>query len=188
MLFALVLSKFFYNQKASAAEVEEFAEYSTVTFQAGSYFRVILQQPLDSSITKEDDIFTAVMPANVYINELLVIPEGSKAIGRVTFLERAHQGRDAMINVRFIAIVPANGTGEIPIQARVIDKNSDGSIGGNLTERTKYKRIVHYVERIGAYSQAIRTGPRAMGQEIYIPPGERWVIQLEEPARFVIPK
>jgi hypothetical protein len=188
MLIVAIAAEYNLFKKAEAAEIEHFADYVTVTFEAGSYFSVILHQPLDSSINKEDDIFVTLFPSDVYIGEMLVIPQGSKAIGRVTYLERAHMGRDAMINVRFISIVPANGTGEIPIRAFVKDKNADGSLGGNLTPRKNIKVIVHNVERIGPYGQAIETGPRIMGQEIYIPPGERWVIQLEEPARFVIPK
>lgn len=187
VLFSLVVKNSLEN-KAQAGNIEESENYYTVTFPKGSYFNVILEQPLDSSVIKQDDLFETMFPTDVYIGTIKVIPESSKAIGKVTYLERAHQGRDSLINLRFISIVGANGTGETPISARIVDKNPDGSIGGQLTNRTQVKRVVHYIEFMGAYSQAIPTGPREMGREVYIPPGERWVIELEEPARFIVPK
>lgn len=176
------------HKQALAAQVEEFKDYYSVTFPAGSYFYVILQQPIDSSINQVDDLVETVFTSNYYIDELLVIPEGSKAIGRIVYIERAHMGRNALVNIQFMSIIGANNTWETAVNASIVDKNSDGSIGGNLTERTKTKLIAHHVEFIGTYDQGVPTGPRAMGREIYIPPGERWVITLNQPASFMIPK
>lgn len=192
IVFLVVVSLLVYQttnyDRAYAAQVEEFDDYYTVTFPAGSYFSVILQQPIDSGIVKEDDLIEAVIPDNLYINTMMVIPKGTRAIGRIIYIERAHQGRDSLINIRFVSMVQPNKAWEVPINASIKDKNPDGSIGGGLTERTKVKIIAHNIERIGTYGQAVQTGPRAMGKELFIPPGERWVIVLNEPARFIISK
>lgn len=183
-----VLLLFLVKDSVNAAEIEDFGDYTAITFPAGTYFAVMLTNSIDSGVSKVDDLVEAVFPSDMYIGEMTVIPKGSKLIGKILSIESAHQGRNALIRLSFFSIIPANGTGAVPISAILKDKNSDGSIGGQLTEKTKYRVVVHYVEGIGGYGQGIRTGPRSMGQEIYISPGERWTIQLQEPARFIIPK
>ncbi|MGD9580645.1 MAG: hypothetical protein AB7V50_04680 [Vampirovibrionia bacterium] len=188
VLVLTVIAVTLFSKGAMSAQVEEFNDYYSVTFPAGTYFSVVLQQPIDSSINKIDDLVEAIFTSDYYIDELLVIPEGSSAIGRIVYIERAHMGRNALVNIQFISIIGVNNAWETPVSASIIDKNSDGSIGGNLTPRTQVKLITHQVEHIGAYNQALETGPRAMGQEIYIAPGERWVITLNKPTSFIVPK
>lgn len=177
-----------FHKKVFAAKVEEFKDYYSITFPEGSYFCVILQQPIDSSINKVDDLIETVITSDYYIDELLVIPNGTKAIARIIYLERAHMGRDSLVNLQFLSIIGPGNSWETPINASIVDKNSDGSIGGSLAPRTKVKLIAHQIEFIGMYDQAIATGPRAMGKELYIPPGERWIIKLNKPASFIISK
>lgn len=177
-----------FHKKVLAAQVEEFKDYYSVTFPEGSYFCVILQQPIDSSINKVDDLIETVFTSDYYIDELLVIPNGSKAIGRITYIERAHMGRNSLVNLQFLSVIGPGNAWETPISASIVDKNSDGSIGGSLAPRTKVKLIAHQIEHIGMYDQAVPTGPRAMGKELYIPPGERWIIKLNKPASFIISK
>ena len=185
---SMFLASYLVYEKAFGANVEDFSDYYAVTFPEGTYFSVILQEPIDTSINKQDDLIEAIIPADYYLDQLLIIPKGSRVIGRIVYLERAHMGRNTLVNIRFVAMISSNNAWETRIDASIVDKNSDGSIGGQLTNRTKVKVIVHNIERIGPIGQGVPTGPREMGKEIYIPPGERWVIKLNEPARFVIPK
>lgn len=187
-IIALGFSFFLWTRQAYADQIEEFKDYYSVTIPKGRYFAVTSQQPIDSGVNKEDDLVLATFTSNIYVEELLIIPEGSKAIGRIVRLEKPHEGRNSLITIKFLSIAAPNNAWETPILASIVDKNSDGSIGGQLTKRTKLKAIVHNVERIGPYIQYVESGPRAMGKELFIPPGERWVIMLNKPARFIIPK
>lgn len=187
-LFVVCIVLFGNNKQSIAAQIEEFKDYYAVTFPAGSYFAVTSQQPIDSGVNKEDDLVEAVFTSSMYVEELLVIPEGSKVIGRIERLEQPHQGRNSLLTIRFLSVVGPNNAWETPIVASIVDKNSDGSIGGQLTDRTQLKAVVHNIERIGPYIQYLPSGPRAMGKQIFIPPGERWIIMLNQPARFVISK
>lgn len=187
IVFGIILGLSIFNP-SFASQIEEFEDYYTITFPKGSYFTIVLEQPIDSYTVKEDDLFESYLPLDIYVGNLLVIPNGSKVIGRVSYLEKAHQGRNALINFQFVAIVPIGGLGEVPIVGKLVDKNPDGSIGGQLTNRTKVKRITHYIEGIGAINQAVPTGPRKMGEEVFVPAGERWIIALQEPAIFYVYK
>ena len=171
-----------------ALEIDEFDNYYAINFPAGTYFSIILEEPIDTGINKEDDICKARVDTTTYLGKLVVVPKGSRVIGKITHLERAHMGRNALINIRFYTIIPGNSNDAIAINAFINDKNPDGSIGGGLTQKSEIKKIVHNIEGIGAVVQALSTGPRVMGQEIYIPAGERWTIQLTEPVTAIIPK
>ena len=190
--FIIILTMIFANntlyKKALAISIEEFDQYYSVYFPAGSYFSIVLEEPLDTGVNHEEDTFNAIIDTNLYAGNLIIIPRGSRVLGKITYIERAHIGRNSTINIRFISITPSNSKLSISINALIKDKNSDGSIGGTLTEKTELKKIVHNIEGIGAIDQVVPTGPRAMGNEIYIPAGERWIIQLIDPVTITVPK
>lgn len=177
------------NHSIFAAETKEYDNFYEITFPQGTFLYVVLNQPIDTSKIQVEDIVETYFPTDMYLGEILVIPKGSKAYARITSLEKAHQGRNSMINLRFYYIKPLGDKySETMINAIVCDKNGDGSIGGALTEKTGLRLVAHKLEMIGTIDQAVPTGERAPGKEMYIPTGERWVIQLLQPATFTVYK
>lgn len=189
LFISFIAVKVTFSDEIKVAGVDEFNDYFTVSFPKGTYFRVILEKPIDSSVNSVDDDVYTFIPFDLYLGNVLVIPKNSKFVGKISYIEPAHIGRDTIVTVKFYAVLPANNEfSTIPIQASIVDKNSNGSIGGNITDRKKWRKVVHTVEHIGSIVQVFPTGEHVMGKEIYIPAGENWVIKLDEAVQYNLKK
>lgn len=154
------------------------------TFPPGTAFQVLLQTPLDTAINELQDPVEVIMDHNLYLQEELVLPKNTRFNGLVARLEKPQQGMDAIMGIMFNEILLQNGE-KLPIVAHVRTERPDHLWGGRVTQGTKPVLSTQRVWGIGEYNRITFAGPRAMGADIKIPPGEHWTIILDEPLTIV---
>ena len=157
------------------------------TLPAGSAFQVLLQSPLDTSINQAQDPVEAIMDHNLYLGEELILPKNTRFKGMVAQLDPPIQGRNGILRVIFTDMFLNNGE-ILPITAHVRTERPDHQWGGEATRGTKPVLSTQRVMGIGEYNRVVYAGPRAMGQHIKIPPGEHWIIILDQPLTILKPK
>jgi hypothetical protein len=119
------------------------------TIPANSTLHVRLNQELNSETNRVGDTFTATVVDPVYSsNGVLVIPQGSKVVGRVTNVSRAGKGGEpASLDVQFTSARLPNGVSR-PINGSLTDlsdsgstSDNEGTVSANKTSHRKAKFI-----------------------------------------------
>lgn len=148
ILFALVLlPSVSARGTRSSAQKSKSSRNSGYTVGAGRTLRVRLNGGLDSETARKGDTFTATVVDPVYSrNGVLVIPQASTVLGRVTGVSRAgRNGEPASIDVRFTSLTLPNRSRH-PINGSLTDlsekrgeSNNEGGVsaqkGGNRNAR-----------------------------------------------------
>lgn len=183
-VFVLLVLMFNSPVFAQVFSFERYPSSNTATFPAGTLFKGILQNQLSSAKSKIGDKVYLMLPFDVKIGEMTCIPAKSMLIGQVIQVQKAREGNNGFIQVKFEYIKFPDGWGT-PLEARVWDRNGQGIIGGELTHRIAYKKIPHNIENIGRVAQLVETGKRAMGKEKIIPVGSEFVIVLDSDLEVV---
>ena len=161
--------------------------FTTYTLPAGSTFHVLLQTPVTTTSNQINDPVDAEMVQNVYLGEHLLVSKDDHVHGKITMLLGPIQGRNAVLEIRFTDLLLHNGE-DLPINAFVATGRDDHRWGGEVTQGTKPDTVVHSIWGIGQYKQLVWRGPRAMGQQVELKPGEYWTIVLDAPVNIVLPK
>jgi len=150
----------------------------TATFPAGTFLKGILKNQLSSAENRVGDKVYLLIPFNVKIGKITCIPKNSLITGHVTQVQKAQQGRNGFVQVKFDYIKFPDGWGT-SISAHVWNREGKGNIGGESTKKVTYKKIPHYIENIGIVAQLVETGPGVMGQDKLIPEGSEFIIVLD---------
>ena len=117
------------------------------TVNSGERFRVRMNETLNSKTARVGDTFTTTVTEPVYsTNGVIVIPTGSKVIGRVDSVKQARKGGDpGSINVSFVEVKLPNGTRR-SINGSLTDLNSDDAKsdaeGTASGDRTKNRKLI----------------------------------------------
>ena len=151
---------------------------NTATFPAGTFLKGSLQNQLSSAINAVGDKVYLLIPSNVKIGEVACIPEKSMVIGEIIQLQKAKQGRNGFIQIKFESIVFPDGWGT-QLLAHIWDSEGKGILGGELTKKIDHRQIPHYTECMGTIVQLVEIGDRAMGAEKVVPAGTEFVIVLD---------
>jgi type IV secretory pathway VirB10-like protein len=110
----------------AAPPVPEFVE---VLVPASSVIGLQVSTPISSERARIEDRVEARVTRNVVADGRTAIPEGTRAIGSVTLVERGGKVKDrARLGVRFHTLVLANGT-EVPISTDMILREGEGPSG-----------------------------------------------------------
>jgi len=179
-IFIISLTVFSINS-AGFAQVFSFEKnpnLKNVTFPAGTLLKGSLQNQLSSTKNKMGDKIHLLIPFNVKIGEDTFIPARTLIIGQVIQTQKAQQGKNGFVQIKFEYMKFPDGWGT-PISAHIWSSNGQGIIGGETTKRVSYKKIPHYTSETGIIAQLIETGKRAMGQEIFINAGSEFIIVLD---------
>jgi hypothetical protein len=84
---------------------------ATYTLPANQYFRLRMNQTLNSSISRVGDRFQSTVVTPVYVGGVEVVPAGSIVEGRITSVSPARtRGREGQIGVQFDSLVLPDGT------------------------------------------------------------------------------
>jgi hypothetical protein len=154
---------------------------------AGSAFQILLQTPLSTAINQVQDPVEGVMDHNLYLNEELILNKNTRFNGYIAQLEPPIPGRTGILQVIFNEIVTEDGE-KLPIVAHVRTERTDHKWGGELTPGTKPMLSTQRVYELGEYNRVVYGGPRAVGKDIVILPGEHWILILEQPLVLLKPK
>jgi BON domain len=107
--------------------------FKTVTIASGETIPVRITQNLDSETTQQGDSFTGVVAADVIIDGLVALPQGTPVTGRVSEVhEAAHYKGSALLTIELTNI---NRKGEhIPVVTEAYSKEGAGR-GKNTAEK-----------------------------------------------------
>jgi len=116
----------------------------------GTEFRACLLETLSTKINERGDNFTAELVRPIEVDSQIVIPEGARVHGTITYLKRAGRikGR-AEMNLRFNEIELTDGT-VIPIEGTVKSieeradeevKNEEGTLQGSGSKGKDLRKI-----------------------------------------------
>ena len=191
MITALILGIFLTfstNIEAfSATKVTENQDTYTVSFPAGTLFKGILENSISTEICNTGDLFIITIPADIQIGDVNCIPKNSKLVGRIVRLGRAQAGRNGFMEV-IIETLKFPDDQEVGMLAHIWTKDGTGNIGGEFTERSKYRKMKQSIEGIGDVAQLIPYGPRVMGKDTEALVGSEWIAVLDRELRLIIEK
>ncbi len=107
--------------------------FKTVTIASGDSIPVRITQTLDSATTQQGESFTGVVAADVIIDGLVAIPQGTPVTGRVSEVhEAAHYKGSSLLSIELTSI---NRKGEhIPVVTEAYSKEGEGR-GKNTAEK-----------------------------------------------------
>lgn len=85
--------------------------YATYTLPGNQYFRLRMNQTLNSDRTRAGDRFQATVVTPVYASGVEVVPAGSIVEGRVTSASPARtRGREGQLGLQFDSVITPDGT------------------------------------------------------------------------------
>jgi hypothetical protein len=159
--------------------------FARCTLKPGTAIRVLLQTPLSTSHNRVGDPVEVIVTHSIYRLEQKLLSQSARIFGTVTRLEPAVEGRDGILDVRFTSLLPVNGEERLPLKAHVRTERPDHSWGGAVSPGSKPFLSVQKVLGIGEYNRIVYGGPRRMGKQIDIQPGEFWTLILDSPLTII---
>jgi hypothetical protein len=168
--------------------IREALDYELVRYvlPKGLALQIVFQTPLNTAFNQLNDPVEGLVINDLYLHEERLICKNTQLKGVITQLEKPIIGRNAILKLTFYDMVLDNGE-RIAIQAHVRTERGDNSWGGELTQGTKPLLSTQRVWGIGEYNRIVLGGPRSMGEEIRVEPGEHWIVILDKPAELVRP-
>jgi len=157
------------------------------TLPAGSAFQVLLQTPLNTESSQLNDPVEAIMDHDLYLGNEHILRKNTRFKGYIAQLEPPIQGSNAILYVLFNEIDTDNGD-RLPIAAHIRTGRKDHKWGGELTKGSIPLMSTQRVYEIGEYNRTVYGGPRVMGEQVNIPPGEHLTIILDQPLNLLKPK
>lgn len=122
---------------------------ATVVLPYNQYFRLRMEDELNSDTSRVGDRFTATVVTPVYREGREVVPAGSTVGGRVTLVRGARtRGREGAIGVRFDTITLPDGT-RVPITGSLMELQDEDA--GNMSEegvlegRSPTRRRIYFI-------------------------------------------
>jgi hypothetical protein len=114
------------GSSSATAVASKVAEPKYATLAGGSRLPVRLQTPLDSSLNKSGDIFSAILDKDLVVDGDIVAPRGSAVDGKVTHVERSGrlEGRAAM-SLQLTSIMV--GDKAYPLQTEILALQADST-------------------------------------------------------------
>jgi hypothetical protein len=123
--------------------------FATYTLPRNQYFRLRMNQTLNSDRSRVGDRFQATVVTPVYASGIEVVPAGSIVEGRVTSVSPARtRGREGQLGLQFDSVVTPDGT-KHPLDgaltelqdSRAAKVDAENEVSGNSSE----KRNVVYI-------------------------------------------
>lgn len=178
----IILCIFLLSITSANAQVFSFESESkehTAVFPRGTMIKAVLQNTISTKINNVGDAAVFIVDSDLLIGNAICIPEGSYLYGKVLRIEKAKKGRDGLIQIIIYKIMFPDGW-QTQMSGRIWTRDGTGIMGGNTTKRVEYKKIPHYIDRIGPVAQLVKTGERKMGQERAMPAGKNYIIVLNQ--------
>ncbi len=161
--------------------------YVGYTLGVGTAIQVLLQSPVDTSINQLGDPVEAIMTHNIYVGEEKVLPQSTRFMGVISRLEPAKPGSNGILRIHFDQVKLADGD-RLTMSAYVHTDDADHGWGGEVTSGSKAVASVQEISQLGEYNRTVFAGPRQVGNEIQLNPGDHWTLILEQPLTVMRPK
>jgi hypothetical protein len=123
--------------------------YATYRLERNQYFRLRMNQTLNSDISRVGDRFTSTVVTPVYASGVEVVPAGSVVEGRVSSIRSARtRGREGQIALAFDSLVLPDGK-RVPLDGTLTelqdDRSSTVDAENEVSGKSSDKRNVAYV-------------------------------------------
>lgn len=111
------------------------------TIPKGTIIMIKLDHPMSSTSGRVGDPVSAVVEADVYLDNQIAIPAGSQVHGSVTGVAAAgHLGKHGTLEILFNTIKTPNGF-TIPLRAHVVTADETGVIKGDSDQAQLFKTL-----------------------------------------------
>lgn len=152
-----------------------------ITLSKGAFIPVYPTRTLSTSVQEEGDNTYFIVPYDMWIDEVKIVPKNSIIKARISMLKMPIQGINAAMvieteNITFPSGEKYDFKGKIAYKGEV-------QIGGNLTPPASYNKSLHM--RRGEYyngviAQYVPSGEYEFGQHVTIPTDELLQVVLDE--------
>jgi hypothetical protein len=159
--------------------------FAAYTLRANTAIQVVLQTPVSTATNQLGDPVEGTVNQNIYVGFVLLIPQGTRVFGRITRLEPAVAGGDAIMAVRFDSILLQDNKESLPITAHVRTGQDDQSWGGGATNGDRAFSSTQRVWYTGDYNRTVYGGHWKMGAAQEQAPGEFWTLVLDAPLTII---
>jgi hypothetical protein len=111
------------------------------TIPKGTIIMIKLDHPVSSTASKVGDSVSAIVEADVYLDNQIAIPAGSQVEGAITAANPAgHLGKHGSMEIMFNTIKTPNGY-VLPMRAHVVTSDETGIIKGDSDQAQVYKTL-----------------------------------------------
>ncbi len=111
------------------------------TIPKGTILMVKMDHPLSSYSSKVGDAITALVEADVYLDNQIIVPMGSQVEGAVTGVTSAgHLGKHGAIEMQFHSIRTPQGA-LIPFRAHVVTDDGTGVLKANTDQARVFQSL-----------------------------------------------
>lgn len=123
---------------------------------SGTTLDTVLASPIDSSLAKPGDIFTAKLYAPLYVGTDVALPANTIFEGQITSADKSgHAGVNGKINMRLTAAITPEGF-RYPLSAIIATTQSDKKVtedkSGDLKGESTKKSVATGVARVAAWT------------------------------------
>jgi len=150
----------------------------TANFPAGALLKGKILNNLSSTESRTGDVVYTQLVSDIKLGKTTCIPKKTLLSGEVIRVDKAKQGRNGIVQVKYNYMKFPDGWGT-PFSGRIWTQQGDGIVGGEPTKRSTYRRVPHYIEGIGSVVQLVETGNRVMGKEKFVKIGTEIIIVLD---------
>lgn len=148
-----------------------------VSMPKGAALPIVLQEDISTETATPGQPVYGVIAQDVYIGNKKILSRSDRVLGQVVRAEKPIEGRNGILEIQFNQLMLDTGV-KLPIETRMDFGQGRTYYGGEITQGTKVEVVPYNVYRIGTYGRVMYTGPRAMGQDVILYPGERIVLIL----------
>ena len=180
---------------------------SVTIVPVGSTFDVTTNTAINSATSQVGDLFAVTLTKPLFVNGKVVVPEGSEAVGQVTYIENAGMvGKNGQMDIRFTSVRLPNGE-KVPIVGKIMTKDKTGMLkGGTISTQLVHAGAAEVVTTAGGALAGLSIGAIAggagvgtvvgtaaggilgigyilarKGKEVVIPSGSKLSVVLDQP-------
>lgn len=171
---------------ARAAEIQNveipMRDYDAIEVPAGSFIPVMSAQEISTQYCSEGYKVKFISTNDLFLFDTNIIPQDTEFYGYIEKMNEPVVGTNAALKIKINKMILADGY-EIPIRGYIYTTNNN-TIGGGISEPTKYVKMPHYITSAkGKATLSIRPGQeRKMGTHTTITSGANLIIILTDPA------
>lgn len=155
---------------------------AATTLNAGTFILVDTKKILSTESLQEGDRVHFIAPADVWVDEVNIIPKNSIFTGYVSMLKMPIKGINGALKFKITHItLPTGETREI--DGKITDGIND-MFGGELAPPASYNQMTHLYQSRWHWSgttQWVPSGEYEYGRHRGIKPGQKLFLELESP-------
>lgn len=158
------------------AFASDFAE-----LQKGSIILVYPKKIITTATVQEGDEVYFISPADIWVNEIKIIPKNAIFVGYIDMLKMPIKGINAAFSVKINKLILPNG--EVKDFIATLSNGKTNIIGGELTPPVSYNKTIHPYKTRWKWSgstQWVPSGDYEFGRHTSVSPRNQLFVVLDE--------